>query len=152
MKLAEKGRYAPPPRLPVHAQAVSRALAAWPEVHARTHWRLGDETEVDGADFYVGERELGHIHLNGDAHIAVPAAVRNALIAAGLADPFEWSRAFVVYEIRTRADVEHAQALFRIAFDRLQGVSSSELVARCAALAGSRAAARPLPPPDWRAP
>ncbi len=41
----------PPPALPKHAQAVSNALAGWPEVHARTHWMLGDEREVDGADF-----------------------------------------------------------------------------------------------------
>lgn len=135
MKLAEKGHYAPPPRLPVHAQAVSRSLAKWPGVHARTHWLLGDETEVDGADFYVGEAELGHIHLDGEAHIAVPAAVRKALIAAGLAAPFRWSQAFVVFKITAAVDVAAALALFQIAYDRLQGVSSAELVARCASLA-----------------
>lgn len=144
MKLAEKGRYAPPPRLPVHAQTVARTLASWPGVHARTHWLLGDETEVDGADFYVGERELGHIHLDGEAHIAVPAAVRRALLAAGLAAPFHWSRAFVVHRITTPVDVALACSLFQLAYDRLHGVSSAELVARCAILARSRpAVARP---------
>jgi len=138
MKLAEKGHYAPPPRLPVHAQAVSQALAKWPEVHARTHWLLGDETEVDGADFYVGERELGHIHLDGEAHIAVSAAVRKALLAAGLAAPFHWNQAFVVYKIAAPADIAPAMALFQLAYDRLQGVSSAELVARCASLARAR--------------
>jgi len=131
MKLAEKGRFAPPPRLPTHAQAVSRALSTWPNVHARTHWRLGDEQVVDGADFYVGERELGHIHLDGEAHIAVPPAVRKALIAAGRAAPFRWSQGFVVYEITNAADVAAAQALFEIAYDHLHGAGSAELVARC---------------------
>jgi len=140
MKLAEKGRDVPPPRLPVHAQAVSQALAKWPGVHARTHWLLGDETEVDGADFYFGERELGHIHLQGEAHIAVPPPMRKALVESGLALPFHWSPGFVVYQIATAADIARATALFQLAYDRLQGVSSAELLARCASLARERAA------------
>jgi len=135
MKLSEKGHYAPPPRLPVHAQTVSQSLAGWPGVHARTHWLLGDQTKVDGADFYVGERELGHIHLQGEAHIAVPKAVRDALVAAGLAAPFRWSQAFVVYPIVKAADIAPAQALFQLAYDHLHGLSSAEGVARCASLA-----------------
>lgn len=135
MKLAEKGHYEPPPRLPKYAQVVSSALAEWENVHARTHWLLGDETTVDGADFYVGERELGHIHLQGEAHIAVPAALRNALIKASLAAPFQWSTSFVVFQIATSADVEPAKALFRLAYERLNGASTAELVARCATLA-----------------
>ena len=83
MKLAEKGHFAPPPPLPKHAQTVSEHLATWPKVHARTHWLLGDETEIDGADFYLGEEELGHLHLDGEAHVAVPKKIRDALIAAG---------------------------------------------------------------------
>lgn len=132
MKLAEKGHYAPPPRLPVHAQAVSSALASWPNVHARTHWLLGDETQVDGADFYVGERELGHIHLQGEAHIAMAKPLRDAVISAGLASPFPWSRAFVTYSIATSKDVAGAKALFELAYDHLRGVSTAELLERVA--------------------
>ena len=135
MKLSEKGRYATPPLLPVHAQSVSRALASWPEVHARTHWLLGDESTVDGADFYVGERELGHIHLQGEAHIALPKPVRDALIVSGLAAPFRWNPGFVVYSVAAASDIALAHSLFRLSYDRLLGVSSRELVARCANLA-----------------
>lgn len=135
MKLIEKGRYAPPPRLPVHAQAVARVLGGWRRVHARTHWLLGNENEVDGADFYVGEHELGHIHLQGEAHIAVTRSLRNALVAAGLAEPFRWSQSFVVYSVEAAAHVAHALALFELAYDQLHGVSSAELVARSARLA-----------------
>jgi Family of unknown function (DUF5519) len=141
MKLAEKGRYAPPPCLPVHAQAVSKELESWPGVHARTHWLLGDETQVDGADFYVNERELGHIHLQGEAHIAFPKPLRDALIQAGLASPFRWSQAFVVRSIATAADAARAQALFELAFDHLRGVSIGQLLARVAGLPG---ASRPV--------
>lgn len=138
MKLAEKGRYAPPPRLPAHAQTVSSSLASWPDVLARTHWLLGDETQVDGADFYVGQRELGHIHLHGEAHIAVPKPLRDALIEAGLASPFRWSQAFVVCSIAKAADVATATALFQLAYDHLRGVGSPELVARIATLTSAR--------------
>lgn len=69
MKLEEKGRFAPPPTLDKVAQRVSDAVAAWEGVHARTHWLLGNENEVDGADFYLGDEELGHIHLDSEAHV-----------------------------------------------------------------------------------
>ncbi len=130
MKLAAKGRYAPPPSLPTHAQSVSESLARWPAVHARTHWFLGDEREVDGADFYVGEEELGHLHLDGEAHIAVTRALREALTGAGVAKPFRWSASFVVFRVRSAADVEHALGLFGLAYDRLRGTPEAELLAR----------------------
>jgi hypothetical protein len=128
MKLSEKGRFAPPPPLPPHAQAVSEAIAAWPSVHARTHWLLGDEQAVDGADFYLGQEELGHIHLNGEAHIAVTERVRDALIQARLAKPFRWSPKFVVFRIETAADRARAEALFQLAYQRAQGATDAQLL------------------------
>ncbi len=134
MKLAEKGRFAPPPKLPRHAQAVATELSSWPEVHARTHWLLGDEREVDGADFYFHEDELGHLHLDGVAHVAVTKALRKALVDAGLAEPFEWSRSFVVRPIERASDVPKAAFLFRLAYDRLNGTAESVLLGRIAAM------------------
>jgi hypothetical protein len=131
IKLAEKGSFAPPPVLPRHAEAVSRAIAAWPEVHARTHWLLGDERVVDGADFYVGNMELGHIHLEGEAHIALPKALRDAVIASSRARPFRWSRSFVVFTIDGAEDVAEGEALFRLAYDRLRGAEADALLERC---------------------
>jgi hypothetical protein len=130
MKLSAKGRFAAPPRLPEHAQAVSETLAGWTEVHARTHWFLGDESVVDGADFYVGEEELGHLHLDGEAHVAVGKKLGAALIAAGRAAPFRWSEAFVVLPVRSARDVEAALALFELAYERRRGTPERELVAR----------------------
>lgn len=134
MKLSEKGRYAPPPSLPKHAQAVSEALAAWPEVHARTHWLLGDENVVDGADFYVGDEEIGHLHLDGEAHIAVSASIKRVLVDAGLAEPFPWNGSFVVVRVRRERDIEHAKALFRLAYDRRRGAKEQELLDRARAM------------------
>ena len=48
MKLAAKGRYAPPPPLPAHAQSVSDTLARWPEVDAHTHWRSTARRDFGG--------------------------------------------------------------------------------------------------------
>ncbi len=140
MKLAEKGHFAPPPPLPAHAQRVSEALASWPNVHARTHWLLGNETEIDGADFYLGDDEIGHLHLNGDAHVAVSKRVREALVTAGLAKPFQWSRAFVVFPVRRASDVGHAKFLFHLAYDRVSGVEESELLDRIRSLETSNSA------------
>ena len=55
MKLREKGRFSAPPVLPTHARVVSKLIASWANVHPRTHWLLGDESQVDGADFDIGE-------------------------------------------------------------------------------------------------
>lgn len=121
MKLAEKGRFAPPPKLPRFAQQVSDRLAGVPQVQARTHWLLGDESVVDGADFYFGDDELGHLHLDAEAHVAQVRAVRDALIAAKLAHPFRWSTNFVTALVESAADVEHVQWLFDVRRRQLEG-------------------------------
>ena len=142
MKLSAKGRYAAPPALPTHAQSVSEALARWPDVHPRTHWLLGDESQVDGADFYVGEEEMGHLHLDGDAHIAVTKALRDTLVAVGAAMPFRWSPKFVVFRVRTAEGAAHALRLFALAYDQLRATPEPELLIRARALGPPPAASR----------
>jgi hypothetical protein len=130
MKLTEKGSFAARPALDGPAETVARTLEKWPSVVARTHWQLGDESIVDGADFYVGEKELGHLHLYSEAHIAMPRALRDAVIAAKLAKPFRWSESFVVCRVRTQTDARLAEWLFRLAYDRLEGASLPSLLKR----------------------
>lgn len=121
MKLAAKGRYAPPPSLPQHAQRVAEIVASWPKVHARTHWELGDETIVDGADFYFGDdpdaEELGHLHLYAEAHVAMPAKLAATVIAAGLGERFAYSRQIVVFDVDSKGAVPHATWLFQLSYD-----------------------------------
>jgi hypothetical protein len=136
MKLAEKGRFAPPPRLKgVHARRVAEAIAGWDGIHARTHWLLGDERVVDGADFYFGEDELGHIHLDSEAHVVLPKALAATLIRAGLGAPLEWSPSVVVVAIESPAAAEHALWLFRLSLDRRKGAPTAELASRVDAYA-----------------
>jgi len=134
MKLSEKGRHAPPPVLrPRHAQALAEDLGGWAEVIARTHWLLGDESVVDGADFYVGENELGHLHLDGEAHVAVGRRLAAALVDAELARPFAYSKAFVTWPVRTAEDRAHARFLFELRYEILLGTPEAALLARVAA-------------------
>ncbi len=129
MKLADKGRFQPPPRLtPKAAQALAEVLTGWPQVQARTHWQLGDETRVDGADFYVGEHELGHLHLDGDAHVAVGRLVRDALVKRGLAHAFPWSRDFVTWQVESEATRAHAEWLFSLRHAVLRGQGVDEVL------------------------
>lgn len=130
MKLSQKGHYAPPPQLEPAAQQVLETLARWPGVHARTHWLLGDEREVDGADFYFGEEELGHIHLDSQAHVMHSRPVAQALIRAGLGRRFQWSGEVVVFDVRTPTDATHVLWLFELSHDRCRGTRSADLLAR----------------------
>ena len=133
MTLAEKGPIQPPPRLAPRFEKVSQIVQGWTGVISATHWRFDARDEVDGADFYVGDRELGHIHLDGEVHIPFPAALRKALIAARLARPFAWGGDFVEMSIRTAADAERARWLFELNYDRLHGATSRALLERVAA-------------------
>jgi hypothetical protein len=130
MKLSEKGRYAPPPRLEAAAQHVSETIAKWTGVHARTHWLLGDERQIDGADFYFGDDELGHIHLDSQAHVMHARPVAEALIKSGLGRRFSWSEEVVVFDIRKQTDAAHALWLFELSYARRRGSKSTDLLGR----------------------
>ncbi len=110
--LSQKGPAAPRPRLAAPAETLAVELEQWPGVIARAHWEIGDDTSVNGADFYIGEHELGHIHLDGEAHVPMLAAEARALIDAGSAQAFPWSEDWVAWRIRRPADVAVALALF----------------------------------------
>jgi len=131
MSRTDKGRVAPPPVLEAAAQRVADAVAALPGVVAQAHWEIGSQTEVNGVDFYVGEHEVGHIHLDGEAHIAIGAALGKALIERKLATRFRWSSEFVVVDT---ADHARALAIFGLRHAQIDGVATRELRARIAAL------------------
>ena len=132
MQLNQKGAFAPPPVLPEHAENVSQHLATWNGVSARTHWLLGNQDQVDGTDFYFNERELGHLHLDGTAHVAVGRELSAALVKAGLAKPFRWSVDFVVQAVQTALQAEQARWLFALNRQRIEGVASDLLNAQIA--------------------
>jgi hypothetical protein len=127
MRLESKGEIRPPPKLKGPAQSVSLAIQSWPGIIAATHWYLYDRTRVDGADFYVGEKELGHIHLDGELHLGVTAGLRRQLVEAGLAEALPWGDDWVQAPISSTRDARTAVWLFRLAYDRLAGTPIPEL-------------------------
>lgn len=130
MKLAEKGRVVPPPVLDAPLQELSEKIRSWPGIVSATHWHFSRNGQVDGADFYRGDEELGHIHLDGEVHLATSPAITRALIAAGAAERFPWAGTgeWSAYRIRSQAGLDHAERLFRLGYDYLGGVSEAALV------------------------
>lgn len=126
MSRKAKGRVAPPPRLPGRAQTVATQIARLPGVIAQAHWEIGSQTEVNGTDFYVGEDELGHIHLDGEAHVPVGRKLADLLVRTKLARRFTWSRDFVVVDT---ADVARAAWIFGLRRAQIAGAAAAELVA-----------------------
>ena len=137
MTLAEKGPVQAPPAMPTAPlEAVSQAVQGWPGVAAYVHWdlyRVGEK--IDGVDFYVDgdEQELGHLHLNGDLHLATPPVLGTALLAAGLARRFPYGDGWTCWRVTTTADARHAEWLLRLNYDFLRGTPLPELLARVAA-------------------
>jgi hypothetical protein len=127
MRLESKGEVRPPPKLEGPAQSVSLEIQSWPGVVAATHWYLHDRSQVDGADFYVGEKELGHIHLDGELHLFLTVGLRERLIEAGLAEALPWAEDCVQAPISNSRDARTAVWLFRLGYDRLRGTPISEL-------------------------
>ncbi len=123
MRLAEKGAIVPPPPLSPHLQAVADSISGGQGIIAATHWDLYQPTKPDGVDFYVGEEELGHIHLNGDVHLATSDELRK-LIAKGLAQRFPYGGSYacwVLFHIRSDSDARQALWLFELNYQRLTG-------------------------------
>ncbi len=135
MSRRAKGRVAPPPRLAPAAQAVADAVAALPGVIAQAHWEIGSQTAVNGTDFYVGEDELGHIHLDGEAHVPLGHALVAVVIRAGLGRRFPWSREFVVVDT---ADAATAVWVFGLRRAQIDGAAIGDLRARVRDRANAR--------------
>ena len=141
MTLTEKGPLAAVPTLAAHLEPISQTIQTWPGIVAAAHWDLFRVGEVvDGADFYVGEEELGHIHLNGEVHLATSPALGAALVAAGLARPLRWGgaayRGWTELSVRSAADAARATWLFELNYQHLTGQPEAALLAEVAAAAG----------------
>jgi hypothetical protein len=129
MTRTQKGRIAPPPRLTGTLQTTADAVAALSGVVAQAHWQIGSQTDVNDVDFYMGEEELGHIHLDGESHIPLGGAVVDALVKAGLARRFRWSRAFAEIDA---ADVDATLWLFSLRHAQISGATADDIRTRVA--------------------
>jgi hypothetical protein len=88
-------------------------VCAWPNVSVHSH-RFG------GREFRFGNAEVGHVHLGGVADIPFPRAVRDALLAAGLAQEHHWvpDSGWITFQVRSEDDLAHALWLMRLSYLR----------------------------------
>lgn len=130
LALGQKGPVAPPPELDQPYQTTAVTIAGWDDVVAATHWHLSQRGVVDGVDFYVNESELGHIHLDGQIHLATNQFLGQELRNKGLAEEFPYAgyEHWVCFEIQSSERADHATRLFRLNYLRLQGMGEEDLL------------------------
>jgi hypothetical protein len=125
MSRSEKGRIATAPNLGGNAQLVVERVALMVNVSVQAHWEIGSQTDINGTDFYVGEQELGHIHLDGEAHIPIGATIVNALVKTKIARRFRWSKEFAVIDT---TDVDATVWLFALRHSQIAGAIDEQLL------------------------
>lgn len=118
MPRSKKGPVKPPPGLEGPLGAVADTVASWPGIIASVHWCLFERTKVDGVDFYLGEEELGHFHLDGSIHLATSPSLGQELVAGGMAKPFRYQQGWVEEQVQ-RIGPDAAVALFRRNYEQL---------------------------------
>ncbi|MEO5571891.1 MAG: luciferase family protein [Bacteroidia bacterium] len=128
MKLQEKGKIIPPPVLSTYSEIVSKEIQSWQQIISATHWEIWDNNKPNGADFYVGEFELGHIHLDDMLHLASTKELSEALIKAGLAKKFPYGANWIQFKISDEKSARHAIWLFKLHYDKLLGADSAQLL------------------------
>jgi hypothetical protein len=93
-------------------EQITSVVLSWKGVTAHPH-RFG------GTEYRLDRRELGHIHGDYLLDIPFPKKVRDAIVAAGLAEPHHVlpETGWVSFHLREPADAERAIALLRRSFD-----------------------------------
>lgn len=88
-------------------------VSSWPGVTIHPH-RFG------GTEFRFRSAEVGHIHVGGILDIPFPRPVRDALLAAGLAQEHHWvpNSGWTTFYVRSEKDLSHALWLMRLSYLR----------------------------------
>lgn len=103
---------------------INEVVTGWPQVEAAPH-RFG------GTEYRIGKREIGHVHGDWLADIPFPTKVREAIVAAGRAEPHHIlpESGWISFYIREEGDVEKAIGLFRESYEiAIKQKSSSQVV------------------------
>src|SRR5262249_28727542 len=90
-------------------EQLEREVANWPGVTAHSH-------QFAGREFRFGDAEIGHVHVGGVVDIPFPRAVRDALLAKGLAEEHHWvpDSGWTTFRIRRQDQMAHAIWLMRL--------------------------------------
>ena len=150
------------------ALRVMKELRRWPGVQIRPHVNPLAEDADDGVEFRLFGRQIGHIHHDCSVHVSLTRALKETVVAQGLALPLmqAGSPSWVAFVPEVPDDVQRAIWLLRLNYVRLRrqrlspdAAAASELLREhegaLGALAPSLAtvlqrtqarAPRPLPP------
>ena len=92
---------------------LEQQVGTWPHVSVHPH-------RFSGREFRFGNAELGHVHLGGTVDIPFRRAVRDALLADGLAEQHPWvpNSGWTTFHLRGEGDLEHALWLMRLSYLR----------------------------------
>ncbi len=93
------------------AARVTTEILSWPGVSQHEH-RFG------GAEFRLGNRELGHIHLEGWADFPFTARIREMLVETGRVTPHKFG--VTGWVSRDLDDPDEVVELFRLSYERAQ--------------------------------
>jgi hypothetical protein len=96
-----------------YLRKLEEEVSSWPSISVHPH-RFG------GKEFLFGSAEVGHLHEGGIVDIPFPRAVRNALLAAGLAEQHHWvpNSGWTTFRVRNEEDLSHALWLMRLSYLR----------------------------------
>src|SRR5215469_8535357 len=96
-----------------YLERFEQELSSWPDVSTHPH-RFG------GREFRFKAAEIGHIHTGGTVDIPFPRAVRDALLAEGLAQEHRWvpNSGWITFQVRGEDDFKHAVWLMRLSYLR----------------------------------
>jgi hypothetical protein len=96
-----------------HMKKLEDEVSVWPHISVHPH-RFG------GREFRFGSAEVGHVHTGGVVDIPFPRAVRDALLAEGLAEEHHWvpNSGWVTFRVHSEEDLRHALWLMRLSYLR----------------------------------
>jgi Family of unknown function (DUF5519) len=95
------------------SQRFDLEVLSWPEVSAHPH-------QFAAREYRFGNAEIGHMHSGGTLDIPFPRAIRDALIADGLAQQHRWvpDSGWITFQVREDEDLTHAIWLMRLSYLR----------------------------------
>jgi hypothetical protein len=96
-----------------YLRKLEEEISTWHKVSIYPH-RFG------GREFRFGAAEIGHIHTGGVVDIPFPRAIRNALLADGLAEEHRWvpDSGWITFRVGSEDDLKHALWLMRLSYLR----------------------------------
>ena len=104
-------------------EELEKAIASWPGVSVHPH-------RFAGREFRFGRAEIGHVHAFGTLDIPFTRAIRDAVLAEGLAEEHRWvpDSGWITFALRSERELPRALWLMRLSYLRyvLKQVSSPQ--------------------------